>query len=91
MGWNAWQAWTTWEWMASKVVQEIGALGTSVWQKYILCPNEHYPKKWKHEQWTEETTKGSRRPVGGFEKATSKKKRNTNDTAQVQPQDTSTV
>jgi hypothetical protein len=44
MGWNAWQAWTTWEWMASKVVQEIGALGTSVWQKYILCPNEHYPK-----------------------------------------------
>jgi zinc finger SWIM domain-containing protein 3 len=31
----------------------------------------------------EKTTKGSRRPVGGFEKATSKKKKNKDDTAQV--------
>ena len=50
----------------------------------------------------EKTTKGSIRPVGGFEKATSKKKKNkgntsqvqsrgTGDTTQVQPHGTSTV
>jgi hypothetical protein len=39
----------------------------------------------------EKTTIGSKRPVGGFEKSTSKKKKNTDDTAKVQPQGTSTV
>jgi hypothetical protein len=39
----------------------------------------------------EKTTKGSRRPVGGFEKATTKKKKNKEDTVQLQPQGTSTV
>jgi hypothetical protein len=39
----------------------------------------------------EKTTKGPRRPVGGFEKATSKKKKNTDNTAEAQPEGTSTV
>jgi hypothetical protein len=41
----------------------------------------------------EKTVRGSRRPVGGFEKATTKKKKkkNTNTTVQLQPQSTSTV
>jgi hypothetical protein len=39
----------------------------------------------------EKTTKGSRRPVGGFEKGTSKKKKNMNDTTIVLPQGTSMV
>ena len=39
----------------------------------------------------EKTVKGSKRPVGGFEKATSKKKKNTNDIIQLQPHDPPTV
>ena len=40
----------------------------------------------------EKTTKGSRRPVGGFEKASgNKKEKNMDNTVQVQPQGTSTV
>ncbi|XP_073353389.1 protein FAR1-RELATED SEQUENCE 5-like [Aegilops tauschii subsp. strangulata] len=37
----------------------------------------------------EKTIKGSKRPVGGFEKATSKKKRNTDDIVQLEPHGTS--
>ena len=33
----------------------------------------------------EKTVKGSKRPVGGFEKATSKKKKNKKDIVQLQP------
>ena len=39
----------------------------------------------------EKTIKGSKRPVGGFEKATSKKKRNTDDIVQLEPHGTSKV
>ncbi|KAM0864479.1 hypothetical protein ACQ4PT_043894 [Festuca glaucescens] len=38
----------------------------------------------------EKTTKGSSRPVGGFEKATGKRKKNMDNNVQVQPQGTST-
>uniref|UniRef100_A0ACD5XZQ0 Uncharacterized protein n=1 Tax=Avena sativa TaxID=4498 RepID=A0ACD5XZQ0_AVESA len=38
----------------------------------------------------EKTTKGSKRPVGGFEKAAGKKKKNMDNTVQVQPQGIST-
>ena len=39
----------------------------------------------------EKTTKGSRRPVGGFEKATAKKKNKLDSAVQVQPPGTTTV
>jgi hypothetical protein len=39
----------------------------------------------------EKSTKGSRRPIGGFEKSTAKKKKNKENIIQVQPQGTSTV
>ena len=39
----------------------------------------------------EKTVKGSKRPVGGFEKATSKKKKNTNDIVHLEPRGPSTV
>ena len=39
----------------------------------------------------EKTVKGSKRPIGGFEKATSKKKKNINDTVHLEPRGPSTV
>jgi hypothetical protein len=39
----------------------------------------------------EKSVRGSRRPISGFEKATSKRKKNTNATVQLPPQSTSTV
>jgi zinc finger SWIM domain-containing protein 3 len=32
------------EWL-KRWIEKKGALGTSVWQKYVPCPNDYYPKK----------------------------------------------
>lgn len=39
----------------------------------------------------EKTTKGASRPIGGFEKATGKKKKNMDNTIHVQPEGVATV
>jgi zinc finger SWIM domain-containing protein 3 len=69
----------------------INVAGLNIDSSRISKHNQGLAVKPKGIKVKEKTSKGSRRPVGGFEKATSKKKKNTDAIAQIQPEGTSTV